>query len=463
MSDGQCCDRSCLGGCTGTTINDCIACKNVMLGTQCVDSCPNNTFSFMDRRCITENKCREQKRPRESNLNKEYPFKPFQNVCRSDCPVGYMDDESSNLTTCKKCNGPCQKECAGANIDSIASAQKLRGCTHITGSLEIQIRGGKNIVKEMEDSLSTIEEIDGYLKIVRSFPLISLNFLKNLKIIRGNENENEKSLIVLDNQNLQELWEWKTKKSIKILYKNSAPGKVFFHFNPKLCLQKIEKLREIAKLEPFTDLEVAPNSNGDKNACNVTELLVRIDKKTSNAALITWAPFEHHDTRTLLGYVVYFIEAPFQNVTMYDGRDACGGDGWKVDDVSPSETSGDFKSDVRPQLTHILTKLKPYTQYAFYIKTYTIATERSGAQSEITYFTTLPGAPSVPQKLSTYSNDSDVLIITWHPPVEKNGNLTSYRIFGRYEPDDPTFLEQRNYCDERKFLFSFLRERSLVT
>lgn len=452
-STGECCHRSCLGGCSGPTASNCTACRNVMIGNTCVDRCPESTYAFMNYKCISENECRAMKKPREaSNVHKDYPYKPFQNVCRIDCPVGYMDEDSNNLTTCKKCNGPCQKECGGANIDSIASAQKLRGCTHITGSLEIQIRGGKNIVKEMEDSLSMIEEIDGYLKIVRSFPLISLNFLKNLKIIRGNYvDNNEKSLIVLDNQNLQELWDWGSNKTIKILYKNSRPGKVFFHFNPKLCLQKIYKLRQVAHLEQFTDVEVAPNSNGDKNACNVTLLQVKIDKKASNAALIIWAPFEHHDPRSLLGYVVYFIEAPFQNVTMYDGRDACGGDGWKVDDVSPSETySPGFKNntEVKQFLTHILTKLKPYTQYAFYIKTYTIATERSGAQSEITYFTTLPGAPSVPQKLSTYSNDSDVLIITWHPPAERNGNLTHYRIVGRYEPDDSHFLEQRNYCEE---------------
>lgn len=38
--------------------------------------------------------------------------------------------------------GPCRKECQGVNVDSIATAQKMRGCTHIKGSLEIQIRGG---------------------------------------------------------------------------------------------------------------------------------------------------------------------------------------------------------------------------------------------------------------------------------------------------------------------------------
>ena len=43
----------------------------------------------------------------------------------------------------------------------------------------------ENVVKELEENLSMLEEIEGYLKIVRSFPLVSLNFLRRLKIIRG--------------------------------------------------------------------------------------------------------------------------------------------------------------------------------------------------------------------------------------------------------------------------------------
>lgn len=56
-----------------------------------------------------------------------------------------------------------------------------------------------------------------------------------------------------------------------------------------------------------------------------------------------------------------------------------------MDDVSAS--------DGKPhELNHILTRLKPFTQYAFYVKTYTIATEKSGAQSPIQYFRTDPGS-----------------------------------------------------------------------
>lgn len=110
----------------------------------------------------------------------------------------------------------------------------------------------------------------------------------------------------------------------------------------------------------------------------MTLLHARVTKLDYYAVLIEWQQFEHYDPRTLLGYVVYFIEAPYQNLTLYDGRDACGGDGWHVEDMP-----------VNTNIT-ILTHLKPYTQYAFYVKTYTIATERSGAQSPIQYFRTLP-------------------------------------------------------------------------
>lgn len=70
--------------------------------------------------------------------------------------------------------------------------------------------------------------------------------------------------MVLDNQNLQELWDWDTQINHTLQIKN---GRLFFHFNPKLCLYKIERLKQIANLSDFDNLEVAPSSNGDKVAC----------------------------------------------------------------------------------------------------------------------------------------------------------------------------------------------------
>ncbi|XP_076640887.1 insulin-like receptor-like isoform X1 [Halictus rubicundus] len=448
-SNGTCCNSLCLGGCDGPSAYDCKVCKNVVTADrECRDQCPNGTLEFMDYRCIPEDMCRRMEKPREAYNVKQYPYKPFNGTCVIECPPGYTEEKVGDLRSCKKCEGPCQKECEGEMVDSIATAQKLRGCTRIKGSLVIQIRGGKNIVKELEDNLSTIEEINGYLKIVRSFSLISLNFLKKLRLIGGNDDINPKySLLVVDNQNLQELWDWSWHKEIKIMSKGK-PGKLFFHMNPKLCLYKIETLREKAGLDPFTEYEVAPNSNGDKVACNVTELKTRVGNKSPWSAVIEWEPFIHHDARSLLSYVVYFIEAPNMNVTMYDGRDACGGDGWKVDDVSISKNYSTMNSSESNVQTHFLSQLKPYTQYAYYVKTYTIATERSGAQSNLTYFRTLPEAPTTPRNFKIQSSSSNELKMSWRPPLQKNGNLTYYRIVGRWEPDDPNFINQRNYCNE---------------
>lgn len=69
--------------------------------------------------------------------------------------------------------------------------------------------------------------------------------------------------MILDNQNLMELWDWE-KRDNNLHIMN---GRLFFHFNPKLCLSKIDRLREIASLPEYTPLEVASNSNGDKVAC----------------------------------------------------------------------------------------------------------------------------------------------------------------------------------------------------
>lgn len=125
---------------------------------------------------------------------------------------------------------------------------------------------------------------------------------------------------MLDNQNLQELWEDLPNRTLKINNK----GSLFFHFNPKLCINKIEMLRNKTGLRPFTDVEVAKSSNGDKIACNVTELYVNVTRITSQGVILRWDPFQlSGDDRPLLGYIVYSIEAPYQNVTVYDGRDAC--------------------------------------------------------------------------------------------------------------------------------------------
>lgn len=70
------------------------------------------------------------------------------------------------------------------------------------------------------------------------------------------------TLYVLDNQNLQQLWDW----SHHIL---SIPvGKMYFAFNPKLCLAEIYRMEEVTGTKGRQNkTEINPRTNGDRASC----------------------------------------------------------------------------------------------------------------------------------------------------------------------------------------------------
>lgn len=113
---------------------------------KCISKCPDHLYAHQKRRCITKEECYnitiplELKMDDENTNPKQYPYIPFNGTCVLSCPDNYHESENNNKMTCIPCEGFCKKTCVGASIDSISSAQKLKGCTHIAGSLEIQIR-----------------------------------------------------------------------------------------------------------------------------------------------------------------------------------------------------------------------------------------------------------------------------------------------------------------------------------
>lgn len=433
----RCCDPKCLGGCGAGSereLSVCTACLHYTYENGCVNTCPPNTYVFMGRRCVDEAYCRHQQAMVEGNPQS---FIPFNGSCLLECPPNYVREGH----TCRRCQGICPKVCSSFLVDSVSSAQKLKGCTYINGSLVIQIRGGGNIMKELEANLDMIEEIRDYLKVTRSNQLISLNFLKNLRIIHGKAlDRTHYSLIVLDNQNLQLLWDWSSRPANLTLTVSS--GKVFFHINPKLCMSHIVELKKYTTIKEWSEQDVSPHTNGDRAACDVHKINATLNQVGNKFAVVKWSlQFEKEifDKRSLLGYVVYYREAPFQNVTLYDGRDACKGDVWKMADADPGVDM------------QIIAHLKPFTQYAVYVKAYTLPTMSTaqGAQSNITYFKTLPAAPSQPQNLKAHPAKDSKLLISWMPPKYLNGDVRYYRVVGIAQPSTPQHQylgETRDYC-----------------
>lgn len=92
---------------------------------------------------------------------------------------------------------------------------------------------------------------------------------------------------------------------------------------------------------------------------------------------------------------------------MYDGRDACGGDSWQIDDITDNNRNS-------TPITVFATSLKPYTQYAYFIRTYTVASEQRGGLSPIKYFRTAPYKPDSVTKLSVSINGSSEIVCCTH-------------------------------------------------
>lgn len=79
------------------------------------------------------------------------------------------------------------------------------------------------------------------------------------------------------------------------------------------------------------------------------------------------------------------VRRPYKNVTEYDGQDACGSNSWNMVDVDLPPNK-----DVEPGI--LLQGLKPWTQYAVYVKAVTLTMVENdhirGAKSEILYIRT---------------------------------------------------------------------------
>ncbi|XP_063217710.1 insulin receptor-like [Bacillus rossius redtenbacheri] len=432
------CGKLCLGGCTEGRPDHCSVCAGVLSGNVCTQDCPPGSYEFLGRRCVTEMECRQMEVTHPTALDfssSDYVDKvwwPYNTSCVHSCPMGFDDNRTTgDGGSCRQCHsGKCHRVCNGTIVTNIFLAQVFKGCTYIAGSLEIQIRG-RNAVRVLEESMYSIEEIEGYLKVSRSFSLLNLNFFQNLRIIHGKSLDQLKyALVVMDNQDLEDLWDWSSRRhGMKI-----ENGSLFFHYNPKLYYSKIEKLREISGAPNFNNTEVDRKSNGDKMACEIKKIKSYVKAMTSRGAVIEWEPFTDIDKDDLIGYIVYYIEDPRANVTYFHGRDACNSHGWRAIDVTAD--------DGKP--SQLLAQLKPFTQYAFYVETY--SKKNKGDCSEILYFTTLPDRPSLPTKVISFSNSSSEIVLCWEDPIHPNGILTHYVITGVWQQDNQKFLDYRDYC-----------------
>lgn len=377
--------------------------------------------------CVTEQECR-------TLMNGTWFI--FERKCLKKCPDKYQST-TPERGYCEPCEGRCKKVCGGRLVDSIGSAEALHGCTHINGSLTIRDNSDKTIRKELETNLESIEEIDGYLKITRSFSLHSLSFLKNLKVITGKVLENKNySLVVLENENLYKLWDIDD-KAFNLTILN---GTFSFHYNPQLCPKEIERLAEKVGLKNTIDFVNIEKDNGDRYNCTNAIFQMGTIDVTSRNVTIYWNDFSSTLSSSFIGYFLYWTKIPDyeetrQTLDRYEKN--------KLELCKDTSSYSTFTTTNRVQITN----LTPYTQYAYYVKTYLY--NSVGNWSQQLFFRTLSENPSIMTDFTAISTSYDSVLLSWNPPLHPNGNLSHYILNYRRQIDDKNLILKRNYCSNK--------------
>lgn len=71
--------------------------------------------------------------------------------------MSWCQTGEAHNSRCEPCPiSGCKRDCEGGKVDSVASAEKFRGCTHIRGVLEIALRasGGMQLEHKLLTNLS---------------------------------------------------------------------------------------------------------------------------------------------------------------------------------------------------------------------------------------------------------------------------------------------------------------------
>ncbi|KAK1133274.1 hypothetical protein K0M31_011090 [Melipona bicolor] len=407
------CHDQCLGECLGSTESECYVCKHYRHEGKCVETCPSHLYSYLSRRCVTKDECVGMNRLRRVILEDGQAWRPFNGSCVTHCPDGYEDAlDENNMTTCRACVNSCRKVSHGALIRHISDTQSFRGITVVKGALEFQIRNGNpSIMNELSEAFGRVEEITEYLKITHSFPITSLNFFKKLKVIKGQE-------IKIEN------------------------GRLFFHYNPKLCLSTIKQLSVMVNITNYTDLEVQPQSNGEKVACDIVNINITVKNLGPDYADLMWDSYEPPEGHKLLSYLLNYIETENENIT-YE-MTACGGTKtWQIVDVDIPKWNTTVSKHI--------SSLKPYTKYAVYVKTLNARSSKfvePVGQSRIIFFRTRSTIPSPPTNVVSMSLSDTEILVKWEPPLFPNGPIGYYMVSSVVIYEDDNLIFTRDYCND---------------
>ncbi|CAI2339317.1 unnamed protein product [Caenorhabditis sp. 36 PRJEB53466] len=220
----ECCDSSCLGGCTDHGPDSCIACSKYEMDGMCVDVCPpRKVFNHKTGRLVPNPEGRYQN---GNHCVKDCPPELLieNDVCVRHCSDGHYYDAAKDVRECEKCrSSSCPKICTVDGPLTSESLKLLKGCEQIDGHLIIE----KPFEAEELKVLETVKIVSEYITIVEQ-SFLNLTFLRNLQIIEGRKLHNLRwALAIYKCDSLGEL----NLNSLKLI----KTGAVIINDNHRLC------------------------------------------------------------------------------------------------------------------------------------------------------------------------------------------------------------------------------------
>lgn len=275
----ECCHFSCVGGCTGPTNRDCLACHNYddegickydcppsqiynqttfmwelnpdgkyAYGSTCVRNCPKDFF-IENGACVRT--CSGDRIPKNGE-------------CKSVCPT----DAISKQNQCSPCDDSCEITCQGTdlvdmhNLDSFRNCTKLEGDLNINGFATFGLANSNHIIHpDQLEVFSTLQEITGSLSISGSDDsefmrqLTNLSYFRNLRRIHGKPEHPTLFVGGIETLTSLELSSLKTIDS----------GYILIYNNPNLCFVNTI---DWTKLSPNASVEIMIENNRNSTECS---------------------------------------------------------------------------------------------------------------------------------------------------------------------------------------------------
>uniref|UniRef100_T2MGU8 Tyrosine-protein kinase receptor n=1 Tax=Hydra vulgaris TaxID=6087 RepID=T2MGU8_HYDVU len=465
-SDHICCHHECLGGCSAiNSTNTCHACRKYRIKStgQCVSKCPRKQY-LVDK-FLCQESC-----PYWSINSTEYHHYLWQGECVTKCPVNYIsNNQTKKCEKCKsgmKCNTVCKFQDVMADgtlyngalirVPSDISKKGLVGCSVFEGSLTFQLQEGTGKAEDSLNELKSLKVLKGHLKIQKS-SLKSLNFLSSLEVIETPQNallHNKYVMAVYENSQLSELWPGN--ESIIV-----SDGGIFFQYNPRLCPLHIRNLQDRIHYKNGSKVtgEVSLQNNGHKVLCDTQMLVMHVEEfippdlnmETDMTAIecnsfkcvkVTWNFTMTSAYNNILFYAIYFKELQSNQEAVVQLDNECqNNDDWNVITVDIPKIES-LEQSLFLQ-SKIISKLTPYTRYAFYIKE--IVSKGEERSSHIHYINISQDLPSEPLGVEASFLSENKILLKWRAPSKPNGIITAFKIY--YNKPDYSFWEEQKVLD----------------